>query len=183
MGLELVPREGSETTLAATDAPATVAPASGPWLRLWLGDVPIWIDAGTLQKLIASKASGLLDGLMTGSPSALLLRGALPALLRMVLDMARAGVDNGTLDLPRPQPPRKGDVLAYFVSWATSSLVEMLTECDWRATYTETQDGGCAVTGLAPYPIVAGKTADGAGATPRAAADYAGPNHDGPDAA
>lgn len=177
MTLELVPRE--DTAAETADAAPVL---SGPWLRIWLGeDVPIWIDAGTLQRLVASKASGLLDGILAGSPTSLVLRGALPALLRMVMDMARAGVDNGTLDLPRPQPPRRGDVLAYFVSWATSSLVEMLTECDWLATYTETQDGGCAITGLAPRPIVAGETADGAGAQAGTAADY--PSPDGPDVA
>lgn len=173
--LEVIPRELEDS----------VAPVSGPWLRIWLGDVPIWIDAGTLQALVASKAGGLLDGLTAGAPGplAMMLRGALPGVLRMVLDLARAGIDNGTLDLPRPEPPKRGDVLAYFVSWATSSLVDLLTECDWRATYTETQDGGCAITALAPCPIVAGEAADGAGDAQRPGGDHTedGERDDRPD--
>lgn len=154
-----------EETPAQSETPQA---ATGPWARVFLGDVPIWFDAGTIQRQIEAKGAEMSQALASVpgaalSPKMRTLRGLLPGLIRTLMDLTGWAIDMGWLDLPRPRPPKKADALAYFVQWATRCMLDVITETDWDATYAETPDGGCAITALAPRPIVAGETADGAG--------------------
>lgn len=143
----------------------------GPYIRLWLGNLALRIDAMRLLDKIDEKLPAFVKSGAGLEPPEQAIRLTAKQLARGACWLINRQLDKEQSNFPRATPAKGADVLTYTVRYILSLFLFYLAQDDWTATYVEsTHDGAPAIdiTDLAPAATVAG-----AGAAPVAEAEYA----------